>query len=183
MLCCWILLGESSLAVVHLHACLWGFPSGTSRLSPVDCLRSLSMRIWLFTFRVMQPEASQEDNEQRERWRPQNRFSLAWHQGAFVLFRRNSPQGSVWDLRKTGKPTRKRGGVFSVSSETKQENIELFRTQADDKCYYEKLTHFSWPHIEAQLLLNSRALCHERRSRVWQRLGLFLSFLERWHLY
>ena len=24
--CCWILLGESSLAVVHLHACLWGFP-------------------------------------------------------------------------------------------------------------------------------------------------------------
>ena len=26
VLFCWILLGESSLAVVHLHACLWGFP-------------------------------------------------------------------------------------------------------------------------------------------------------------
>ena len=77
VLFCWILLGESSLAVVHLHACLRGFPLETSRLSPVDCLRSLSMRIWLFTFRVMQPDASQEDNKQRERWRPKNRFSLA----------------------------------------------------------------------------------------------------------
>ena len=32
-LCCWILVGELSLAVVDSHACLWGFPSGTSRLS------------------------------------------------------------------------------------------------------------------------------------------------------
>ena len=68
VLCCWILVGESSLAVVHLHACLWGFPSGTSRLSPVDCLRSLSMRIWPFTLRVMQPDVSQEDNDLRETW-------------------------------------------------------------------------------------------------------------------
>ena len=68
VLCCWILVGESSLAVVHSHACLWGFPSGTSRLSPVDCLRSLSMRIWPFTLRVMQPDVSQEDNDLRETW-------------------------------------------------------------------------------------------------------------------
>ena len=74
---CWILLGESSLAVVHLHACLWGFPRVRLGFCPTGCLRSLSMRIWLCTFRVMQLEASQEDNEQRERWRPKNRFSLA----------------------------------------------------------------------------------------------------------
>ena len=82
------------------------------------------------------------------------------------------PQISVWDLRTTGKPTRM-SGRFLCLSETKQEIIELFRMHTDDNCYFEKLTHFSWPHIEAQLLLNSRALCLQSRSSVWQRLGSF----------
>ena len=33
-----------------------------------DCLRSLSMRIWSFTLRVMLPDVSQEDNDLRETW-------------------------------------------------------------------------------------------------------------------
>ena len=77
---CFVLLDPCGRIIIGscTFACLpVGISSGTSRLSPVGCLRSLSMRIWLFTFRVMQPEASQGDNEQRERWRPKNRFSLA----------------------------------------------------------------------------------------------------------
>ena len=67
-----IIIGSCTFACLPV-----GISSGTSRLSPVGCLRSLSMRIWLFTFRVMQPDVSQEDNELRETWRPKNRFSSA----------------------------------------------------------------------------------------------------------
>ena len=69
--------GRIIIGSCSTHACLWGFLLGTSPLSPVDCLRLLSMKIWLFTFRVMQLDISQEDNELCETWRPKNRLSLA----------------------------------------------------------------------------------------------------------
>ena len=58
-------MGESLLAVVpRMLAC--GDSLRTSLFSAAECLRLLSMNVWLFTFRVMQLDVSQEGNALRE---------------------------------------------------------------------------------------------------------------------